>query len=135
MFSYFHYASLEKRREQRTVSVYFGNELSMNYQVLVFQLSFNFSLVLIAVINRLTEWLFLQIGQKKKKRAHAFLLNLVLYAIFIYIKFSIIMSFRKPCHMPFRKLILPSKLSAIYTRLRRQNTRAEARYSRQLRRL
>ena len=38
MFSYFQCASLEKRREQRAVSVYFGNELWMIYQVFVYQL-------------------------------------------------------------------------------------------------
>ena len=32
------------------------------------------------------------------------------------------MSFCKPCHVPFRKLIPLLTLTAIYTRFRRQNT-------------
>ena len=57
----------------------------MNYQVLVFQLCFNFSLVLIAVIKGPAKRLLLQIGAKKnarQRRAHAFSFNLFLCAIF-----------------------------------------------------
>ena len=39
----------------------------MNYQELVFQLCFNFSLVLIAVINGPAKLLLLQIGAKKHR--------------------------------------------------------------------
>ena len=65
MFSYFQCASVEKRREKRTVSVYFGNELWMTYQVFMYQLCFNFSLALITVINGPANRLLSQIGAKE----------------------------------------------------------------------
>ena len=93
--------------------------------------NFNFSLVLIAV-NKPTGIVIAPSNWRQKnarqRRAHALLFNLFLYAIYIYIKFSIIRSFCKPCHMPFRKLIPSFTLTATYTRFRRQNTTALARY-------
>ena len=71
----------------------------MTYQVLVFQLCVNFSLVLIA------KRLLLQIGAKKGAVETRML-------HFWYIKFRIFMSFRKPCRMPLRKLIPPFTLTA-----------------------
>ena len=65
MFSYFHCACLGKGREWKTVSVYFGNELWTIYQVFVYQLCFNFSLALTAVINGPANRLLAQIGAKK----------------------------------------------------------------------
>ena len=59
-----------------------------------------------AVINGPAKRLLLQIGGKKGAAT-----TNMLFCLFIslshsaYITFRIIMSFRKPCHMPFRKLI------------------------------
>ena len=93
--------------------------------------NFNFSLVLTAV-NKPTGTVVAPSNWRQKnarqRRAHALLFNLFLYAIYSYITFSIIMSFCKPCHMPFRKLIPPFTLTATYTRFRRENTSALARY-------
>ena len=48
----------------------------------------------------------------RERRAHAFLFNLFLFVIFHKFSiFRIIMSFRKPCQMPFRKLIPPFTLT------------------------
>ena len=56
----------------------------MIYQVLVYQLCFNFSIVLIAVINGPAEIAPSNWRQKKarQRRAHAFLFKLSLCAIF-----------------------------------------------------
>ena len=54
-----------------------------------------------AVINGLEKKLLSQ------RRAHVFQFNLFLLRPFPYFTFRIIMSFRKACHMPFRKLIPP----------------------------
>ena len=46
------------------------------------------------------------------KKGRSFQFNLFLWKRSAYIKFRIIMPFRKPCHMPFRKLIPPITLTA-----------------------
>ena len=51
----------------------------MNYQVLVFQLCFNFSLVLIAVIKGPAKRLLLQIGAKKTRGRDALMLSCLIY--------------------------------------------------------
>ena len=49
-----------------------------------------------------------------KGGVYAFLFNLnYFFAPFPYITFRIIMSFRKPCHMPLRKLILLFTLTVL----------------------
>ena len=100
LHGYFHCASPKERREpERSVSVYFGNELPMNYQVLVFQLCFHFSFVLVAVINGPAKRLLLQFGAKKKKPRgrDARMLSCLIISLchFPYFKLRIIMSFRK----------------------------------------
>ena len=52
-----------------TVSVYFGNELWMIYQVFVYQLCFNFNLSEIAVTNGPANRLLAQIAIGAKKGA------------------------------------------------------------------
>ena len=72
-----------------------------------------------AVINGPAKRLLLQIGAKKgAAEAHAcFPVKFISLRHFPQIKFRIIMSFRKPCHMPFRKLIAPFTLTASKPRL------------------
>ena len=69
---------------KRTVSVYSRNELCMIYQLFVYQLRFNFSLTLIAVINGPANRLLAQIGAKnsaQETRAY-FSVEFFLCAIF-----------------------------------------------------
>ena len=77
----------------------------MIYQVFVYQLCFNFSLALVAVINGPANRLLTQIGVKNSAAETR--------ACFPFLSLRIIMSFRKPCHMPFRKLIPPITLTGI----------------------
>ena len=70
----------------------------MNYQVLVFQLCFHFSSVLVAVINGLAKRLLLQFGAKKNRVAETrecFPVWFISLCHFPYFKLRIIMSFRK----------------------------------------
>ena len=81
----------------------------------MYQLCFNFTLVLITVVNGLETKAVAPSNWRHKKarqrRAHAFLFNLFVCAIFHIL--NIIMSFRKPCHKPFRKLIPPFTLTVL----------------------
>ena len=67
----------------------------------------------------------LQIDWRQKKDA---LFNLIYFFISLghsaYITFHKIMSFRKPCHVPFRKLILPftfTEMPVAYAKLQTAN--------------
>ena len=87
-------------------------------QVFVYQLCFNFSLALIAVINGPANRLLAQTGAKNSaaERRACFPVECFSLRHFPQIKFRIIMSFRKPCHMPFRKLIPSFTLTAFHYR-------------------
>ena len=63
--------------------------------------------------------LLTQIGAKKGAAMTRACLSVLFISLrqFPYFTFRIIMSFRKPCHMPFRKLIPPFTLTASLTRL------------------
>ena len=67
----------------------------------------------LAVINGPAKKLLTQIGAKKRrgKDGSMFFSLIYFFAPFPYFTFRIIMSFRKPCHMPFRKLIPPFTLT------------------------
>ena len=79
----------------------------MIYQVFVYQLCFNFSLALVAVINVPANRLLTQIGVKNSPAETRACFPVE------FLSLRIIMSFRKPCHMPFRKLIPPLTLTGI----------------------
>ena len=68
-----------------------------------------------AIINGPAERLLLQICAKIRRGRDARMLFCLIYSCvpFPYIAFRIIISFRKPCHMPFRKLIPPFTLTVM----------------------
>ena len=70
-------------------------------------------LALIAVINGPANRLLAQVGAKNSaaERRACFPVECFSLRHFPQIKFRIIMSFRKPCHMPFHKLIPPFTLT------------------------
>ena len=71
----------------------------------MYKLCFNFSLVLMAVINGPAKRLLLQIGVKKRRGrdVRTFCCLIYFFAPF----FRIFISFRKPCHMLLPKFIPP----------------------------
>ena len=72
----------------------------------MYQLCFSFSLALMAVINRPANRLLAQIGAKNRAtETRACFTVEFFFPPFSIIKFRIIMSFRKPCHMPLHKFI------------------------------
>ena len=79
----------------------------MIYQVFVYQLCLNFSLALVEVINRPANRLLTQIGVRNSAAETRACFPVE------FLSLRIIMSFRKPCHMPFRKLIPNLTLTGI----------------------
>jgi len=73
-----------------------------------------------AITNGPAERLLLQICAKIRRRRDARMLFCLIYFSepFPYITFRIIISFRKPCYMPFRKLIPPFTLTVMLRALR-----------------
>ena len=85
----------------------------MIYQVFVYQLCFNFRLALIAAINGPANRLLAQIVVKNSaaETRTCFPVDFFFFLAPFSIKFRIIISFRKPCHMPFHKFIRPFTLT------------------------